>query len=81
MEDDKRRTLLHVVALERRPELLEVLLAQPGMDRRLDATDSARRTALHVAAAVGEAAVVEGLLRAGARVDPLDEVGWAPLHW
>jgi hypothetical protein len=74
------RSLLHLAALEGSDKAMTVLLQCPKLVRKLNATDSSRRTPLHLAAATGDAACVQRLFNAQAALDPHDEWGCTPLH-
>ncbi|CAK0790585.1 unnamed protein product, partial [Prorocentrum cordatum] len=75
----ERRTLLHLAAQGGSEEVLEVLLQHPTAQRHLDARDSARRTPVHLAAAMGFDGCVQRLLEARAAMEKHDVDGSTPL--
>ncbi|KAJ3097278.1 hypothetical protein HDU96_000445 [Phlyctochytrium bullatum] len=70
-------TMLHIGAAYAMTPLIDFLVARGA---HLDATDQQHKTALDVAAFLGNAGFVEALLRHGASVHGRDVNGWRPLH-
>jgi Arf-GAP/coiled-coil/ANK repeat/PH domain-containing protein len=56
------------------------LIAQ-GAEINYQSPNEHKRTALHFAVLAGQPSVVELLIQNGAKVDPQDEKGWAPIHF
>jgi serine/threonine protein kinase len=72
-------TLLHVVCRSGNLPLCEELLSL-GLNRSIDATNSAGETALHAACSSNQFAHVEMLINAGIQVNKPDKQGNTPLH-
>lgn len=72
-------TLLHLAAFFGRGEIVDLLLAR-GADVEAVSDNPMRVHPLHSAAAPGQTAAVEALLRAGADPDSRQEGGWTALH-
>ena len=74
--DPEGRTLLMEVVLEKRADLVKLLL-EHGVDPKLHDRDGS--TALHFAAQAHQPEIVQLLIDKGAQVDPKDHLGNTPL--
>ncbi|MCH9632935.1 MAG: hypothetical protein S4CHLAM6_12810 [Chlamydiae bacterium] len=74
----KQETPLHILASNGKSSVdLVKLLIEAKAD--LNARDANGRTPLHLAALFGDISTLEALLRAGAKVDVIDDIGCSPL--
>lgn len=80
VRDNEKRTLLHVAAFDHSSDVLEMLLQSQKMVQLVNIKDKAHRTALHLAAAVGDETCARRLVEMGAAQDQRDEFGCTPLH-
>eukprot|EP00047_Mylnosiga_fluctuans_P008273 m.257967 g.257967 ORF g.257967 m.257967 type:complete len:1108 (-) comp21211_c0_seq1:195-3518(-) len=77
--DDEHRTLLHACVAESNAHVLTAVMKSSGVNPNVrDETD---RTALHWAAAIGSADLVQALIKNGADDSLLDRNGASPLHY
>lgn len=71
-------TALHVAAQEGWTQVVSLLARAPDCD--LDACDYGGRTAMHLAAAMGRADVLNKLWCCGCKIEPVDVGGWTGAH-
>eukprot|EP00747_Dinoflagellata_sp_TGD_P034625 gnl/TRDRNA2_/TRDRNA2_137368_c0_seq1.p1 gnl/TRDRNA2_/TRDRNA2_137368_c0~~gnl/TRDRNA2_/TRDRNA2_137368_c0_seq1.p1 ORF type:complete len:665 (+),score=177.36 gnl/TRDRNA2_/TRDRNA2_137368_c0_seq1:130-2124(+) len=76
----ERRNLVHVAAFECAEDCLAMLLRVPTVIEKIDSRDRAKRTPLHLAAAIGDKVSVQMLVAACAAINLQDEWGCTPLH-
>lgn len=81
VKDEKGSTLIHVAAREGQVQMLQFLLVQSEMQKKINARDRASRTALHIASAIGNAVIVGELVASKANLQAVDSCQWTPLHW
>ncbi len=68
-------TALHIAAREGWAQFVSLLALVPECN--LDACDYGGRTAMHLAAAMGGADVVNKLWCSGCKIEPVDSNGWS----
>lgn len=80
IRDPGRRTLLHLAAFAGHCAMLKLLLESPRLVSLIDSRDRAEKTALHLAAGIGDGFCVRVLVAAGAKLTCQDKIGCTPLH-
>ncbi len=79
MKDGEGKTVLIIAAKTLSLVLIEKILAEDKSCVNL--ADNEGRTALHFACALGQAAIVKALIKAGADVNAKDKKGNTPMHY
>jgi ankyrin repeat protein len=80
VRNKEHQNILHVASLEGSEDVVDMLLNDKRVQRKLDAPDRARRSALHLASAMGFDKVAQRLLKANAQIDLPDDTGCTALH-
>lgn len=75
------RTALHHAIANGCGDVIELLANMPNAGRLLETKDSEGKTALHVAAHIGDTETIRTLLLQGANVNCTDIDSWTPLHF
>uniref|UniRef100_S4RC64 Uncharacterized protein n=1 Tax=Petromyzon marinus TaxID=7757 RepID=S4RC64_PETMA len=80
MEDENGDTLLHLAIIHEKPALAHQIVSSTSNTSLLEKQNLLQQTPLHLAAAVGDVALVRALAEAGVPLDVPDLRGDTPLH-
>ncbi|XP_061407367.1 NF-kappa-B inhibitor alpha-like [Lethenteron reissneri] len=80
MEDENGDTLLHLAIIHEKPALAQQIVSSTSNTSLLEKQNFLQQTPLHLAAAVGDVALVRALAEAGVQLDVPDLRGDTPLH-
>lgn len=79
VRNSEKQNLLHAACMDGAEDVLEMMLKYPKVMQKINSFDRQKRTALHLAAAMGYTAVVKRLLMLGLELDAQDRHGATPL--